>query len=495
MGGDVSIASVYGKGSVFTALIPQTFFPGSPLAEVEGAGEKGTLCFDRRTEYVRSIIRTLEDLGAPAKLCAGEEEFYRELESGKYAFAFTGSEYVEGAEERISRVSAGTGLVLLANPGETHPERNMPALIMPAYAVTVANMRNRQGQAERRKRRGRFVAPGARVLVVDDIQTNLTVAKGLLSIFRMEIDTSLGGEEAVGLVKERGYDMVFMDHMMPGMDGIEAVGAIRGWEAERGGGKRVPIVALTANAIAGMRELFLEKGFDDFLSKPIELAKLNEVVEKWIPAGKKEREEGGGEDGAGGFPEGITVEGIDLAAGRDCYHDAYLDILRSYCKDTAALLEKLRGLSRGEFTPEKLKEYAITVHGLKGSSYGVRAGGAAKQAEALEQAARNGDLQFIAANNGPFIQDLESLLARTGEALAAAAKPPAEKIRVSAPRAALLEKLLDACRHYKVNLMEEVLAELENYEYESDGELVSWLREQVDDLEYEAIQERLEKYA
>jgi CheY-like chemotaxis protein len=145
----------------------------------------------------------------------------------------------------------------------------------------------------------RFIAPAARILAVDDSRTNLSVLRGLLLPFRATLDECLGGEEAIALVKRNRYDLIFMDHMMPGMDGVETVKAIR--ELEGGEGDAVPVVALTANAIAGMREMFLENGFNDFLSKPIAPPSLNRIMEKWIPFEKRSEAERQ-ERGNGGNP-------------------------------------------------------------------------------------------------------------------------------------------------------------------------------------------------
>jgi CheY-like chemotaxis protein len=145
--------------------------------------------------------------------------------------------------------------------------------------------------------------------VVDDIGANLTVAEGLLSPYQMIIDCCKGGREAIELAEANTYDIIFMDHMMPGMDGIEAAAAIRAREQNSGTSgeapletlefgpkaqtpkecaKHIPIIALTANAVTGMREMFLSSGFDDFLSKPIETGKLFHIVEKWIPEEKRQ---------------------------------------------------------------------------------------------------------------------------------------------------------------------------------------------------------------
>ncbi|GHS92648.1 hypothetical protein FACS1894139_11940 [Planctomycetales bacterium] len=130
----------------------------------------------------------------------------------------------------------------------------------------------------------RFLAPTARVLVVDDIATNLKVANGLLADYQMQIDTCLSGEDAVALARKNEYDVIFMDHMMPEMDGIEATKLIREL-GERW--RNLPIIALTANAVGGMREMFLASGFNDFLSKPIDTEKLNALLEQWLPPTKR----------------------------------------------------------------------------------------------------------------------------------------------------------------------------------------------------------------
>jgi signal transduction histidine kinase/ActR/RegA family two-component response regulator len=119
--------------------------------------------------------------------------------------------------------------------------------------------------------------PAGKVLIVDDVETNLYVAKGLMSPYKLNITTVMSGFDAIGKIKEGNvYDIVFMDHMMPKMDGIEATKLIR----EYGYGK--PIVALTANAVTGQSEVFLANGFNDFISKPIDVRQLNAVLKKYV---------------------------------------------------------------------------------------------------------------------------------------------------------------------------------------------------------------------
>ena len=123
-------------------------------------------------------------------------------------------------------------------------------------------------------------APTASVLVVDDIEINLYVAEAILEEFGIQAKTALSGAEAIKMVQEQHFDLIFMDHMMPEMNGIEATKAIR---ALGGAYAAIPVVALTANAVAEAREQFEEAGMDDFLAKPIEALKMGLVLEKWLP--------------------------------------------------------------------------------------------------------------------------------------------------------------------------------------------------------------------
>jgi CheY-like chemotaxis protein len=296
------------------------------------------------------------------------------------------------------------------------------------------------------------------------------------------------------MVQNKLYDIVFMDHMMPEMDGIEATRSIRAMEGDYY--RDLPIIALTANAIIGMKEMFLSNGFNDYLSKPIEIVKLDDTLAAWLPDKKKiqnkETQEPAGSHTAV-LPDGFLIEGVDLQAGKTRYTEkAFLEVLRSYYQHTPGLLEKINRREYGDMSEEAIKEYAITVHGIKGASFGICADTAAKQAEALEAAAKSRDMQFIELNNNHFIKEVEKILERLKELFNLLAESAGAKSKIQKPDPALLESLTEASRRYNVKVMDEILEKLEANEYEEGGELVKWLREQVDNLEYEAICNRLE---
>jgi CheY-like chemotaxis protein len=353
--------------------------------------------------------------------------------------------------------------------------------------------------------------PYGRVLIVDDVETNLDVARGLMLPYGLLIDTAACGQESINKInavnaaalaedQSSPYDLILMDHMMPGMDGMEAVRIIRSGAAGEYG-KNVPIVALTANALVGNEELFLASGFDAFISKPIDVMQLDMVLNTWV-RNKQNTEtirlaEAGlrgaatGREAAAGILDGMAVAGIDLAQGTKLYASeaAYLGVLRSWHLHTPALLDSLRNLS-----VEKLPEYAITVHGLKGSSYGICANEIADKAQELENLAKAGDFLGVQTQNSAFIEMVELLILDLGKLLERAAASKEAKHTIPSPDTALLARLFDAAKRYKATLMEEIMTGIESNEYESGGELVTWLREQIDNLEYDAICKRLEEF-
>jgi signal transduction histidine kinase/DNA-binding response OmpR family regulator len=348
----------------------------------------------------------------------------------------------------------------------------------------------------------RIRLPYAKVLVVDDVPTNLDVAKGMLKPYGMQVDCVASGPQAIDLIRgaEDRYNAIFMDHMMPGMDGIEATRIIRG-EIGSEYAETVPIIALTADAIIGSEEKFLSSGFQAFLSKPIDVMRLDQVIRQWVRNRELEREPSGAEDeplpdapeetAAVSAPwsiEGWRIDGVDLEGALKRFGDdreSLLQILRSYAETTRPLLDRIRLCAE-----EGLPDYAIVVHGIRGSSYSICADAAGKKAEELEYAAKDGDFTFVRSNNDAFIALMENLL-RDLSAFLEKATPANQKPKKTEPDAALLTRLSDACADFSMDTVDEVMAELESCEYESRGELVEWIREQVNLMELDRIREKL----
>jgi CheY-like chemotaxis protein len=286
MGGNIVAKSTYNRGSIFTVTLPQKFTDDEPLAAVENPGEKRVLFCDGRPFYAESVLWALRTLGVNVSLARGAEEFCARLKEDEFQFAFVSPAVLDEAADIVKRPDLRTRVVLLGDFSTSPHPWDISVLEMPAYAVPIANILNDTAAVDWKKgANARFIAPDAEVLVVDDNLTNLKIAQGLLKPFQMKVSICKSGAQALAIAATCRYDLVFMDHMMPDMDGIETAVRLRGIAEYRD----VPIVALTANAISGMREMFLEKGMNDFLSKPIDPEKLEAVLCNWIPKDKQKR--------------------------------------------------------------------------------------------------------------------------------------------------------------------------------------------------------------
>jgi signal transduction histidine kinase/CheY-like chemotaxis protein len=288
MGGDISVESKYDKGSVFTVRIPQGINSADPFALVENAATKKVLVYESRVVYAKSVCWSLENMGVPYTMTSTPEEFVKALLREEWYYVFSGYGLYEKIKQIMAKVKSP--LALLIEWGTEAFVPNVRFVSLPVQSLSIANVLNgkveAKGSGDKSSVIG-FTIPNARLLIVDDIAVNLKVAEGLLSPYNAVVDTCRNGIEAVEMVKRHNYDLLFMDHMMPDMDGIEATAAIREWEAEQETRSPVPIIALTANAVVGMKEMFIEKGFNDFLSKPIDVSVLDEILYRWIPEGKK----------------------------------------------------------------------------------------------------------------------------------------------------------------------------------------------------------------
>ena len=357
----------------------------------------------------------------------------------------------------------------------------------------------------------RVSLPYARVLVVDDFVTNLDVARGLMKPYGMTIDCLTKGQQAVDAIREEDvhYDAVFMDQMMPEMNGTEAVRLIRDIGTDYA--KNIPIIALTANAIVGSEKYFLENGFQAFISKPIEVRRLDSVIREFVRNKEKEKEyfEELKKSSAGSAADAMEVErrakddrrsgierralymgiaGIDMEKGVERFSgdsDAYFEVLRSFAVNTPQLLEGIKSVNE-----KNLSDYAIIVHGIKGSCRGICADDIGNIAETLELAAKGEDVGYVVKNNPLFLTAAWKLLADI-DGFFEEENPKTVKPRQAKPGAEALGALLEACKDYDMDAADRAISELEKYEYDEDGELVAWLWENIQQMNFTEIIDKL----
>lgn len=251
-------------------------------------------------------------------------------------------------------------------------------------------------------------APNAKVLIVDDNKVNLNVTSHILSMYGINAAAAESGKEAIAKINSEYYDLVFMDHMMPELDGVDTTKIIRSQGDAYS--KELPIVALTANAVSGAKEMFLESGFNDFISKPIQLPQLEKILAEWLPKQMvtyvdAKKNAGGnsmslldiisvGDEADGEREEEFIIPDIDVEAGLAlCGNstDAYLAVLKTFMETAPESIERIERFSRDR----NYKDYVTEVHGLKSSALAIGAKGLSEMARQLEMAGRGEDYKQI----------------------------------------------------------------------------------------------------
>ena len=264
--------------------------------------------------------------------------------------------------------------------------------------------------AERKKRTVWFTAPDAYILIVDDIEMNLKVLKGLLAPSGMHVDTAGSGSECLKMTASRKYDLIFMDHMMPGMDGIETFNHMS---------PNAPVIMLTANAVTGSREFYIKCGFADYLSKPVDEEDLKNMCLKFLPSSLIIK---GSENAVTLNTAAPTADNdrilrslstfIDTGAGlSNCMNDPafYLEMIRDYAGSDR--LMKVRG----NFSLENWSDYRVNVHSLKSTSRTLGMKELGDEAFNLEMAAKDNDVGYIKSHNSDFLTHYEEMLAKIKE--------------------------------------------------------------------------------
>ncbi|MCL2768015.1 MAG: ATP-binding protein, partial [Synergistaceae bacterium] len=416
MNGSISARSEYGKGSTFTVILPQKIRKRVKMASVKNPNRLNVLIYERRKQYADSVIYALSNLGVSNSHILTASGFLEKMMENVYTFVFVESALLENALKISSKLKSEARIVLLTEFGETIADENYSVLTMPVHSLSIANFLNGVTDNIFKNINAepviKFTAATAHVLIVDDINTNLKVAEGLLQPYNMQIMTCTSGAEAIEMMKLHRFDLVFMDHMMPEMDGIETTLRIRGLDDNDPYYKIVPIVALTANAVSGTKEMFLKNGFDDFLSKPIDIAKMNGVLEKWILKEKQEKtEENNGAVAVKKKEVNVNVEisGIDVNKGISMTGGTmknYLKTLSIFYSDGLEKIEEIKAC----IATNNLPLFSTHVHALKSASASIGAGKLSEFAKALESAGKNEDTAFIENNNDKFLDDLKTLL-------------------------------------------------------------------------------------
>ena len=459
MGGFMTVESEPGSGSEFRFTIPQKVLDEAPIVSIKDKNNLYAACYINLDKYDYTVVRDgyenciqhiVSQFGFPFRICRNLPELKRRMTREAYTHIFIGWE--EYAEDRsfFDKLSAERNVVLLLDYDQELPAQgNMLRIYKPFTVLSIAAVFNGQkvlyGEKQHFGLHNKFVAPQASLLIVDDNAMNLKVMARLLLPYQLKVTLAGNGQEALEKLNTPNFDCVFLDHMMPEMDGVETLHKIR----QKPGAyyQSLPVIAFTANAIGGAREMFVSEGFNDFIAKPIELSVLERILRRYIPAQMQiPVEEGetlqtaqaaentaaasaanpvGQKMAATPVTESVpaaSAERDDASRGRLHLTRAGVNVEQAlaYCGDEDGFREIIaifhaEGVKRRNnlsryFEEQDWKNYVICVHALKGNAKGIGADELSEMARELEMAGKENRTEYILEHHEAMMTNHDRLL-------------------------------------------------------------------------------------
>jgi CheY-like chemotaxis protein len=346
--------------------------------------------------------------------------------------------------------------------------------------------------------RGGFTAPDAKILAVDDNSMNLIVFESLVRHTLMEIDTALSGDECIRLSRKKKYDIIYMDHMMPGKDGIETLKEIRADKYNPN--VETPVVCITANAVSGVRDSYIEAGFIEYLTKPVNPDELEATIIKYLPDELLNEASGTlhEEDDSAKFCEDLNkmlanVPGdmIDSEAGikNSGSVKSYISLLKVFYNTINDKVSELDSyIENGDY-----ENYTIKVHALKSSARIIGAAGLGEEAQALENAGKSGDIDYIKANHEAFIGEYLGFGAILSKAFPEEKEDDKRKPEADAELMDIVYmEIKSAAQDMNCGRLEEIFKKMGEYRIpEEEKEVFSKIKTASDNYDYDKIIECL----
>lgn len=436
MGGFIHFASEMQQGMQAHIVIPQGVEDDTPSIAVSNTDQICIACYFKPEKYGNDevkryynnmILHLVEGLGVEGYQAHNFEGLEKLRREHKLTHVFIVQNEYEKNSTYYEEMAQTIRVAVIADR-QFVLGRNSRLLVIrkPFFALSIVNILNglTEGNEFGKEHTEGFVpfsCAGIRALAVDDEEMNLVVAKGVLGSYGIQTDTCLSGRAAVERCSRTSYDIVFLDHMMPGFDGVETLRRIR--EINNGMYQDLPIIALTANTISGAREMFKSEGFTEFIPKPIERPVLERVLRRVLPEnrirydgesaskGSQAEEEEYipvAEDMAASENEqtlpyallteaGLNVEmGLDYCGGDE---DFYLEMLQMFSSQAEEKRKELDAL----YEASHWADYAVKAHALKSTSLTIGAEQLSSHAKALEQAGKSGDEEYIRKNHSALL--------------------------------------------------------------------------------------------
>ncbi len=391
MHGEIFLESEYEKGSTFYVNLRQKIFSKHSIIEVVGKELLKPLVI-LQDESDTQMLQVLKNLGINATFEIEAESVWTVLQDVKFSHVFMPYSTYKKRNEFVNELSLETKVIVITEFGQyLESVGYLSAIQKPVYCLNVGDAINGVLHTKVKKEmHDTFIAPNAKALIVDDNEVNLKVAEGLLNPYKMQISKALNGKECLELVKENQYDLIFLDHMMPEMDGVETLAKIRAMDGDYF--KNVTIIALTANAIRGIREMFMESGFNDYISKPMDIGRLDEVLREHLPESLIKKDETARKNRQEIFPYKIPNVNTQVGVSQ-CFGsvELYFELLR-----TVMLEGRMKHSIMKEYiATDNIKSYMIEVHALKSIAASVGANELSETAKKHEEEAKNENYIFV----------------------------------------------------------------------------------------------------
>ena len=410
MKGKIYVESEYEKGSTFSFSLPQRVLDPNPSVVVEDADRIYAWSNFSKEILREHLAKDMKRLGVHYEdfiSVAGLDKILAQDhdQSHRHYVFFDEKGFDREANLFLKAHPDITGVLVIDFYSSVKNDlTNLKIMHKPIYTMNLGILFNNEelvyADREGEIKEFDFTAPEARVLIVDDNAINVTVAIGLMEPLGMQIDSALSGKSAIEKISERRYDLIFMDHMMPMMDGVETTRIIRRLYPDY---NDVPILALTANAVDGTKEMFLSEGMNDFIAKPIELRTLISKIKQWLPKDKLVKGAPKRKRSAPESEEDLRLDigdldtdyALKLLGGKPLY----LSVLSDYYSAIQPKSEKIKQLEEEENWPE----YTVEVHALKSASRQIGAMALADLAAEMEKAGNAHDAELIHKKTGEML--------------------------------------------------------------------------------------------
>lgn len=479
MNGTIRVSSVYGEGSTFSIMIPQKITNWEPSITVNDKENKAVIGYWKGIDGTKQFYDSLDRFGIDSYELETLDSM-QELESANEAklkdkdiFLFTTDKIYENEMQEFVTSHPEIQFIVVCDfySKIEGGQANVRFIKKPFSNLGIAtalnneeSLRNDEGSLE-----FDFIAPDAKILIVDDNDINLIVAEGLLEPLKMNITKANSGKKALSYLDEESFDIVFMDHMMPELDGVEVTHIIRRMHPEL---KDMPIIALTANAVGEAKKMFLEEGMNDFVAKPIEVRNLISKIRQWLPK-EMIKKHGSVEEinasvdksNSASVLSGVRFLGdLDVAAALAMIgsEKLYLTILEKYYSAIATKADLIKKLE----VADDISSYTIEVHALKSASRQIGATALSEMAAELEAYGHAGNADAIHEKTDALIEKYLGYI-DVFKPLFEKNKDTSEKKQTAGADILypIFEKMTDAAEELDMDALEDAVSQLEKYEY------------------------------